>query len=597
VDAVHEENMTRFARAEQVARAVADQAATVIARAVPSGPANAIRLVAINTTGTHFKGVIEATIDLPYADAEPRRPHPEALDAPVTLWSKASHVTSIATDDRRVTPFQILNEEKVVTWIMSRYETPWGLQTNRVNVLFFGEVPACGYSTFDAVVAAKGSEASERPSSVVRSSRASIQCGDRSAENEHLRVSINDDGTVDIVDRKTGTRYQRCGELEDVADAGDEYNYSPPRLDKRITSADLQNVRVKRITAGPLRAVFRVDADLRLPASLIPDRSGRSTELVSNALTSLVTLDADSRRVEWRVAVDNRVRDHRLRILFPVGAEAIAHVRAETAFGVAERPARRETSQKVRKEVPVSYGPTGSFTEAGNEECGAIVFSEGLVEYEAYTDGAPRLAFTLLRSVEYLSRDDLTMRPSGHAGPGLFTPGAQCLGRHEFRLAFEPRDEQPAPSALFARAASFVAPPHLVAAVGAGGALAASDAFITLDGGQTSAVVRACHMSEESERMLLRFFNPDSGPTNVNVCTSPPLTEALHVDFLERPSSEIRVRNRTASLSIAPHGIATVLLDASSSHNPSRLSKLWLLTSAKSVAVPGRSQLDAQTSE
>src|SRR5918999_1235902 len=36
IDAVHEENMTRFARAQQVAEGVADQAADVIARAVPA---------------------------------------------------------------------------------------------------------------------------------------------------------------------------------------------------------------------------------------------------------------------------------------------------------------------------------------------------------------------------------------------------------------------------------------------------------------------------------------------------------------------------------------------------------------------------------
>src|SRR5687767_3322804 len=73
IDPVHEENMTRFARAEQVARAVVDEAAGVLARGVPAGPSGSLRLVAINTTGTPFRGVLEAAVDLPYADAEPRR--------------------------------------------------------------------------------------------------------------------------------------------------------------------------------------------------------------------------------------------------------------------------------------------------------------------------------------------------------------------------------------------------------------------------------------------------------------------------------------------------------------------------------------------
>ena len=39
------------------------------------------------------------------------------------------------------------------------------------------------------------------------------------------------------------------------------------------------------------------------------------------------------------------------------------------------------------------------------------------------------LGLTLLRCVGWLSRDDLSTRYK-HAGPGLETPGAQCLGLH-----------------------------------------------------------------------------------------------------------------------------------------------------------------------
>ena len=41
---------------------------------------------------------------------------------------------------------------------------------------------------------------------------------------------------------------------------------------------------------------------------------------------------------------------------------------------------------------------------------------------------------TLLRCVEWLSRDDFQTRKS-HAGPGFNTPGAQCLGNYIFSLS------------------------------------------------------------------------------------------------------------------------------------------------------------------
>jgi alpha-mannosidase len=378
---------------------------------------------------------------------------------------------------------------------------------------------------------------------------------DHSAENEYVRVSVNDDGTVDVVDLRSGARYPRCGELEDVGDVGDEYNYSPPQgEDRRITSADAENVRIRHVENGPIRAEFRIDLTLRLPVSVTGDRTARAAETVANDVSVVVSLDTGSPRVGFAFSVENRAKDHRLRVLFPVGADSITEVRAETAFGVVTRPARRARPAEVRVEVPVSYGPTGGFTEAGGDTAGAIVFGEGLVEYEAYTDAPPaRLALTLLRCVGFLSRDDLAMRPSGHAGPGLPTPGAQCLGRHQFRLGFEPRAKRPPASGLFARAGAFVAPPLVVPAVGGSGTLPPFDAFLAIDG---RAVLSACHRAHDGDGTILRLFNPDATPTQMRVMRHGHGAEVIRVDFLERPRDGVAGR-AASTVEIAPHQIAT----------------------------------------
>jgi alpha-mannosidase len=105
-----------------------------------------------------------------------------------------------------------------------------------------------------------------------------------------------------------------------------------------------------------------------------------------------------------------------------------------------------------------------------------------------------------------------------------------------------------------------VAPPHVVAAIGPGGSLPAVDAFVTIEATQGGVVMSACHRAEESERTLLRFFNPDEAPATMTVQTRAPLTDAVHVNFLEEPRGEIRVRNGAATVAMAPHGIATVLV-------------------------------------
>jgi mannosylglycerate hydrolase len=553
VDAVHEENMVRFARAEQVAQGVADRAADVIARSVPPAREGTIRLVALNTVGQPFRGTLQATVDLPYESDEPKRHvDPEALDAPVRFWPAGAGVASIASHDGKQLPFQVLGEEYVTSFVMSRYETPWALRARRLRLAWHGEVAACGYATFDVAIGDAASEATAQKA----------RAGERAAENAFVRLSINDDGTVDVVDRRTGTRFARCGELEDVGDVGDEYTYSPPASNRRITSLDASDVRITRVYAGPVRSAFRIDCSLPLPVAATNDRTARSSETVATPVTIVVTLEGHSPRIGWQVIVDNRSRDHRLRLLFPVGAETIAEVRAETAFGVVRRPARRPVPAEVRNEVPVSYAPTNSFTETGGDRSGAIVFGEGLMEYEAMTGdgGAARLGLTLLRCVGYLSREDLVTRPSGHAGPGLPTPGAQCLGVHEFRAAFEPRADTPAPSALFARAASFVAPPHVVQALGAGGVLPPIDTFVRLETPRGAVVLSACHRADARDSLLVRVFNPDDTRATVRVSARRQVSQAFRVDFLEDRLEELDVRSGAVDVAVGPYRIATIEL-------------------------------------
>lgn len=552
IDAVHDENMTRFARAEQVARALVDRSAVAIADALPAGGAGTVRVVALNTTGTSSTQTIEATIDLPYASAEPRRHvDQQALDHPVTFWPQDASVMSVTTHDGRTLPFQLTAEEDVVTFVMMRYDTPWALQARRLHLLWQGDVPPWGYATFDLGIGQ--AEPARRASST----------DSRIAENALVRVTVNHDGTVDIIDKRTGTQYARCGEIEDMGDVGDEYNYSPPAHDRRVTSAEAQNVRITQVLDGPIRTALRIDYDLALPAAASADRSARAVDMAMSAVSLVVSIDEGSARVGWRISIDNRSLDHRVRLLFPTGVASIADVRAETAFGVARRPARRAVPAQVRVEMPMSYGPTGSFTEAGNDQTGAVVFGEGLAEYEAVAGpdgGTSHLALTLLRAVGFLSREDLVTRPSGHAGPGLATPGAQCVGRHTFRVAFEPRGAAPSNTALFAWASSFVAPPLVVPVIGTAPRLPPTGRFLTVAPREGGVVVSACHRAEDADALLVRVFNADDTPSRVQIGAHDPVRQATLVDFLERPLEAMMVRDGQVELNLAPHRIATLLL-------------------------------------
>src|SRR5439155_475097 len=81
VDAVHAENLTRFARATEVAEGVAERALAALARRVEPPPEGALRVVLVNTDAAPYRGVVTGTVDLPFASADPGRTvAPERLD-------------------------------------------------------------------------------------------------------------------------------------------------------------------------------------------------------------------------------------------------------------------------------------------------------------------------------------------------------------------------------------------------------------------------------------------------------------------------------------------------------------------------------------
>jgi alpha-mannosidase len=557
VDAVHEENRTRFARAGEAADAVADRAVAYIARQVPAGPADSLRCLVMNTDSTPYSGLVEGYVDVLYA-TDGQAMSLDLLERPYKFFPSGARVHGVIDAGGEDVMFQVLSEEDCEVHLTSRYLPPWTVRARRVHLAWeVTEIPPCGYEAFDLIVAPRPANEVGPRFAHTRVSAGPSCSGPACIENRLLRVEVNRDGTVDVRDKQSGAVLSRCLELEDVADAGDEYNYSPPQRDRRVTSADVNTAQVSVIHSGPLRAALRVDLELRVPESLAPDRSARSQRDVALAVSLLIELDAGSPRLTCTATVDNAARDHRLRVLFPTGGAGVGDVRADTAFGTVRRPARRAVPAKVPLESPVSAAPLQSFVDAGDDRAGVTVFSDGLMEYEVLTDGAPRVALTLLRCVGDLSRGDLASRPGGHAGPGLPTPGAQCPGRHLFRFALEPRGAPPSEATLHARARRFVMPPRVVAPAGKEGALPTRLSFLTFDGAD-GAVLSACKKAEDRDSVILRLFNPGDDPVSLTIGAGPGIERAFVVDLLERRGRELPLDDGRARVSLAARRIETV---------------------------------------
>lgn len=254
------------------------------------------------------------------------------------------------------------------------------------------------------------------------------QAGYRAIENEHYRVAVQADGTLEVIHKASGRKLTGGHWFEDVADRGDEYNFCPVEGDGPWDSRQ-HRVRVRPGLRGPAAASLLLEMEARLPHGLRADRRARRRSTAACPIRVEIRLVAGVERVEFVTTVENRAEDHRLRVVFP--AAPATEVRAEGHYALLHRPVGAPVHGPDWKEPPAATHHTLGAVELG----GVALFGRGLPEYEARpTARGTEIALTLLRCVGWLSRDDLSTRPDG-AGPHLATPEAQCPGAHRFEYA------------------------------------------------------------------------------------------------------------------------------------------------------------------
>jgi mannosylglycerate hydrolase len=325
--------------------------------------------------------------------------------------------------------------------------------------------------------------------------------GEFGIANRHYVVVAEADGTLAVTDRRTGATHRGLLVFEDQGDRGDSYNAAP--LGDVVTTA-VGHAR-RRVTAtGPVVAELTVDLRLDLPGGLAADDRSRRVGAGAVELTVRVRLHHDEDLIRFDLQGRNDACDHRLRALFAAPeADAADGVRAEGQFAVLHRPCRPPTGAGW-KEPPQPTHHTAGAVAAGR----LALFGDGLPEYEALpgADGGVTLAITLLRCFGWLSRDDNPLRPYG-AGPEIPTPAAQEQGPFAARFALRLGSLSDAELARTTQAL------RTGALVGPAGARTHGLLRLDGDGWAFGALKRA----EESDRLVLRLYNPGAAPAVARV--------------------------------------------------------------------------------
>lgn len=378
-----------------------------------------------------------------------------------------------------------------------------------------------------------------------------IEDDGRSIQNEYLRAEVADDGSVTLTDRRTGVSFAGLLRLRDVGDRGDSYTFCPIANDRPIeTPASPPTVRRRRDALGE---AIDIDAIYEVPASLTPDRTARSPQMVTLPVSIHMELLRGVPRLDIAISLDNQAQDHRLQVLIPLPFP-VESARYDGAFEIVERPTCLPPGGEDWIEQPAPEVPMRNFLLASDDERGLLVAAHGLREASVSPEGT--IALTLLRAFGWLSRVDLSTRRGG-AGPPLPTPAGQALGPHVFRVSIIPfaRDPQPA----IDQAIAFQTWLRGVGTALRRGTLPAVGSILRWQGRGLS--LSALKLAEDGQDLILRAVNQASEPQDLVVETLAPLREARLARLDERPLEIVPVEppGRIRVL-MRPHGIVTLRL-------------------------------------
>ena len=499
VDAVHEQMMTRFAWSEEIAEELTENSLNTIAGKIDTSVSEPTdqHLVVFNPLGWIRSEVVHAIIDFLTPDQQSQVPgYPFVFESPYS-----EEVTGFIIKDQQgnEVPYQLLEKKMCKNIVPSPDMSTFPIiqKVVRFEILLKAEkIPANGYKTYTVT-----------PQPAIKQYQSEVHnvfCGAScEMENEYLQVQIQPDGTLSIIDQITGELYDDCNAFEDGGDVGDEYNYSYPLQDRIISSSGFP-VAIELVEQGPLRVSYKVSHILSVPKSATADRQARSQETVELPITSYISLSVGTRRVDITTEVDNTAKDHRLRVLFPSGIDT-EYSYAEGHYDVVKRAITLPDPNEYVVEKPSPTHPQRSFVDVNDGDVGIAVINNGLPEYEVRDDEIRTIALTLLRAVNFISRDDLLTRPGGNAGWSYEAPGGQCLGKHTFHYAIAPHEGSWQDALIFREAHQHNSPCRVVQTSSHPGELSQELSFVSVS--PASFIISAIKKAEAEEALIVRIYN------------------------------------------------------------------------------------------
>lgn len=329
--------------------------------------------------------------------------------------------------------------------------------------------------------------------------------------NEFMEVSIEKNGSLTIKE-KSGAIFQGLNVFEEGGNAGDEYDFSPPRKDVLITTKEAAP-EIKVIHNGPIYATVKITYHLEFPIDT--DVNGRSEERQASTIETYVSVNRYENRVDIQTIIDNTVKNHRIRALFDTGLKTKTHI-ADQQFGTIRRDNYLEQveywEQENWEEKYYPIYPQQKFVDVSDDQKGIAILNKGLPQYEILHGEKPTIAVTLLAGTDYMGKQDLVDRPGRRSGLHVETLDSLLLGKHEMNYSIVAHAGNEIESNVASKANEFTTPFVTVPVNEKSQTASLQDqsTFISID--ESWLALSAVKKSENNDSLLIRFYNTTNQP-------------------------------------------------------------------------------------
>ncbi len=410
-----------------------------------------------------------------------------------------------------------------------------------MKVGFVGDVPPLGYKVYQAVPQKKEPETR-------------IKVEEQALENPFFRVEVDKNtGIIQVFD-KAGKLLLKGNELVIEDESGDLY-YHRSRFTELIKSESGEGFQYGsfkpksfKVENGPLASKIIFEDEyycLTWPYRLKERFPPMLYKYKVLDICKEVIVYRDSPRIEFVTRIDNKYPNIRLRVKFDTGMDRKTYIR-ETQFGVVSEPTERFAGRGE------GFKPSGipnfmSWFDYSDGTRGITFMNKGLPAAEMI-EGT--IYITLLRSVYGLSAD-------GISGPLVPTQDALELKPFTFEYSLQPHEGDWRQAEMYKQAQEYH---HLLIPLEADakGDLPSEFSFLELK--PNNLILSALKKAEESDEVILRFFETVGEPTTAELKVFKPIKQAWITDLLEREEKELEAGTEALTLEVKPFEIVTLKL-------------------------------------